>query len=185
MAFEIVRNDITKMHVDAIVNAANSGLLRGGGVCGAIFSAAGAEELQRACDAIGRCETGEAVITDGFRLPARYVIHTVGPVWRGGMQNEEALLRSCYIKSLELAKSRGLHSVAFPLISSGIFGYPKEEAVSVAISAIESFLQKNDMVVFLVLFDEQTYRLSKNCVHKRRRQLSETGGCELGRSINQ
>lgn len=167
MALKIVQNDITKMRVDAIVNAANSRLLRGGGVCGAIFSAAGAENLQRACDAIGFCDTGEAVITDGFRLPARYVIHTVGPVWRGGMQNEEAMLRSCYTKSLELAKSHGLCSVAFPLISSGIFDYPKEQAAFVAISAIEDFLLKNDMDVFLVLFDAETYRLVERIMQKR------------------
>jgi len=167
MALEIVQNDITKMRVDAIVNAANSRLLRGGGVCGAIFSAAGAENLQRACDAIGFCDTGDAVITDGFRLPARYVIHTVGPVWRGGMQNEEAMLRSCYTKSLELAKSHGLRSVAFPLISSGIFGYPKEQAAFVAISAIEDFLLKNDMDVFLVLFDAETCRLVESIMQKR------------------
>lgn len=147
------------MHVDAIVNAANSGLLRGGGVCGAIFAAAGAAELQNACARIGYCDTGEAVITEGFRLPAQYVIHTVGPVWRGGMQNEEALLRSCYIKSLELAKAHGLRSIAFPLISSGIFGYPRKEAVAVAISAIEGFLSKNEMDVYLVLFDKETYLL--------------------------
>ena len=161
MPLEIIQNDITKMHVDAIVNAANSGLLRGGGVCGAIFAAAGAEDLHKACANIGHCATGEAVITGGFRLPARYIIHTVGPVWHGGIQNEEVLLRSCYIKSLELAKAHGLQSVAFPLISSGIFGYPKEQAVAVAISAIETFLLENVMDVFLVLFDEETYRLAK------------------------
>ena len=166
MALEIVQNDITKMRVDAIVNAANSGLLRGGGVCGAIFAAAGAQDLQNACNAIGHCDTGEAVITEGFRLSARSIIHTVGPVWRGGMQNEETLLRSCYVKSLELAKSRGLKSVAFPLISSGIFGYPKEQAVAVAVSAIETFLTETDMDVFLVLFDEETYRLGKRYMQK-------------------
>lgn len=166
MALEIVQNDITKMRVDAIVNAANSGLLRGGGVCGAIFAAAGVQDLQNACNAIGHCDTGEAVITEGFRLPARYIIHTVGPVWRGGMENEEAFLHSCYIKSLELAKSRGLKSVAFPLISSGIFGYPKEQAVAVAVSAIETFLTENDMDVFLVLFDDETYRLGKTYMQK-------------------
>ncbi len=161
MALEIVQNDITKLRVDAIVNAANSGLLRGGGVCGAIFAAAGAEQLEKACAKIGHCDTGEAVMTEGFRLPARYIVHTVGSVWRGGMQNEEALLRSCYTKSLELAKSHGLQSIAFPLISSGIFGYPKEQAVEVALSTIETFLQKNNMDAFLVLFDEETYHLAK------------------------
>ncbi len=161
MALEIVQNDITKMRVDAIVNAANRGLLRGGGVCGAIFAAAGVEQLQKACAKVGHCDTGEAVMTEGFRLPARYIVHTVGPVWRGGTQDEKALLRSCYTKSLELAKSHGLESIAFPLISSGIFGYPKEQAVAVAFSEIEAFLQKNDMDVFLVLFDDETYHLAK------------------------
>lgn len=167
MPFGIVQGDITKMRVDAIVNAANTGLLWGGGVCGAIFSAAGGEKLQEACAAIGHCDTGDAVITSGFRLRARHVIHTVGPVWCGGTQNEEALLRSCYTKSLELAKSRGLKSVAFPLISSGIFGYPREQAISVAVSTIENFLLKNEMDVSLVLFDKETYRLCKNHIRKR------------------
>lgn len=154
MPLEIVHNDLTKMPVGAIVNAANSRLQQGGGVCGAIFAAAGAKKLQAECDKIGYCAVGDAVITGGYALPARYIIHTVGPVWRGGDQGEKALLSSCYTKSLELASAHGLHSVAFPLISTGIFGYPKDEALSVAAMAIKSFLEKQAMTVYLVLFDQ-------------------------------
>lgn len=172
MPFRIVRGDITKMRVDAIVNAANTSLSRGGGVCGAIFSAAGAEELQRACERIGRCRTGEAVITDGFRLPAKRIIHTAGPVWRGGGCGEEELLRSCYVKSLDLAKANGLKSIAFPLISSGIYGYPKAAAAAVAVSAIKAFLEENDkgnnMEATLVAYDEDTARVC----HEAERSLS-------------
>ncbi|HHX75242.1 MAG TPA: macro domain-containing protein [Firmicutes bacterium] len=154
MPFHIVNNDITKMQVDAIVNAANTSLKMGGGVCGAIFRAAGAEQLQAACDAIGGCRTGQAVITPGYKLPAKYVIHTPGPVWQGGDKGEEQLLRSCYLSSLELAKQHGCKSVAFPLISAGIYGYPKEQAMKVATTAIGDFLRDNDdgMDVYLVLF---------------------------------
>ena len=152
MPFEVVRNDITKMKVDAIVNAANTGLQMGGGVCGAIFSAAGAEDLQRECDSIGSCETGQAVITKGYRLPAKYVIHTPGPVWHGGKHGEKELLRSCYRSSLALAQKHGCTSIAFPLISSGIFGYPKDEALNVATAAINDFLTENEMSVYLVIF---------------------------------
>ncbi|MDR1741228.1 MAG: macro domain-containing protein [Synergistaceae bacterium] len=153
MPFNIVHGDITKMETDAIVNAANNGLQMGGGVCGAIFAAAGAEALQQECDAFGGCDTGDAVITNGYALPAKYVIHAVGPVWHGGEAGEEALLRSCYEKSLALAKTHDCQSVAFPLISAGIFGYPREEAMRVASEAITAFLAENDMTVYLVLFD--------------------------------
>ena len=120
MPFQIVRNDITELHVDAIVNAANSGLRAGGGVCGAIFRRAGMQRLQAACDAIGHCPVGGSVITPGFSLPAKYVIHAVGPIWQGGGQGEEALLRRCYRSALALARDEGLQSVAFPLMSAGI-----------------------------------------------------------------
>lgn len=173
MPFEIVRNDITKMHTDAIVNAANEKLIAGGGVCGAIFNAAGAEELQKACDDIGGCKTGQAVITPGFGLPARYIIHAVGPVWHGGAQGEDALLRSCYRNALELAKEHGLTSIAFPLISSGIFGYPKEDALQVAVSEIKSFLYDNEMDVYLVVFDKQAFDISQNRYNSIQSYISE------------
>lgn len=153
MSFEIAHGDITKINADAIVNAANSMLQMGGGVCGAIFRAAGAIQLQKACNEIGRCETGQAVITKGFELPAQYIIHTVGPIWRGGMNGEAERLASCYRNCLELAKKHHITSVAFPLISSGIYGYPKEEALQIAIEAIGSFLKESDLTVYLVLYE--------------------------------
>lgn len=163
MPFEIVQGDITQMKVDAIVNAANTSLQRGGGVCGAIFSAAGEKELQRECDAIGGCKTGQAVLTKGYRLPAKYIIHTPGPVWSDGGHGEPELLRSCYLNALALAQKHGCKSIAFPLISSGIFGYPKDEALDVATTAITDFLTQNDeklkdenLSVYLVLFDRKT-----------------------------
>ncbi|HSI66423.1 MAG TPA: macro domain-containing protein [Planococcus sp. (in: firmicutes)] len=161
MPLEIVRHDITKMKTDAIVNAANSSLKMGGGVCGAIFNAAGPEALQQACDRIGHCDAGEAVHTDAFGLDAKFIIHTVGPVWEGGSNNEEALLRNCYRNSLELAHRLGCESIAFPLISSGIFGYPKEPAFRIAISEIEAFLLNHEMQVSLVVFDRQSFGISE------------------------
>lgn len=161
MPFTIVRNDITKMPVDAIVNAANPSLRMGGGVCGAIFKAADAEKLQAECNAIGGCETGQAVITPGHNLPAKYIIHTPGPVWQGGRHGEETLLRGCYINSLMLAAQHGCDSVAFPLISSGIYGYPKKEALRVAVAAIQDFLRHSDMAIFLVVFDKAAVAISE------------------------
>lgn len=161
MPLQIVRNDITKMEVDAIVNAANSHLKMGGGVCGAIFNAAGAKELQAECDSIGGCNTGDAVITKGHKLPAKYIIHAVGPVWNGGNSNEEKLLTGCYKNSLNLAKSYNLDSIAFPLISSGIYGYPKDKAFRVAVSAIQEFLLENDMMVYLIVFDKKAVEISE------------------------
>lgn len=161
MPFEIIRNDITKLKVDAIVNAANTALLQGGGVCGAIFEAAGSRLLQKACDEIGSCKTGEAVITEGFALPAKYIIHTVGPIWTGGMEKESQLLKNCYKNSLELAKKENLTSIAFPLISSGIYGYPKDQALHIAITAIGEFLMTNDMLVYLIVFDKGSLLLSE------------------------
>lgn len=160
MPFKIVRNDITKMQVDAIVNAANTALRPGGGVCGAIFNAAGYDALEKECSKIGHCPTGSAVITSGGKLYAKYIIHTPGPVYRSGNNGEEILLRSCYTSSLELAYSYNLSSIAFPLISSGIYGYPKKEALKVAIDAILSFPQISQIDVYLIVYDKNAFEIS-------------------------
>jgi len=161
MPLQIIRNDITKMEVDAVVNAANSQLKVGGGVCGAIFKAAGAMELQTECDIKGVCNTGDAVITKGYKLPAKYIIHAVGPVWNDENSNDEKFLTDCYKNSLNLAKDYNLNSIAFPLISSGIYGYPKDKAFRVAVSAIQEFLLENDMMVYLIVFDKQAVEISE------------------------
>lgn len=161
MPLLIVRNDITKMNVDVIVNATNPMLKMGGGVSGAIFTIAGRKQLQDACDAIGHCAQGDAVITPGFDLPAKYVIHTVGPVWHGGYSGESDQLADCYTRSLHLAKQHGCESIAFPLVSSGTYRYPKQEALNIAISAISAFLLEHDMTVYLVVYDAKAFMLSK------------------------
>lgn len=161
MPFNIIRNDITQLETDAIVNAANVHLKEGGGVCGAIFAVAGKEKLQKACDRIGGCNVGEAVITKGFDLKANYIIHTVGPVYGKDPLNEENQLYSCYFNSLELAKRKRLKSIAFPLISSGIYGYPKAEAIKIATRAIKDFLAENEMTVFLVVYDKSAFGISE------------------------
>jgi len=160
MTLEIVRNDITQMNVDVIVNAANTALKVGGGVCGAIFEAAGTVELQKACDEIGFCAPGQSVITDSFQLQAKKIIHTVGPIWKDGQQKEEEQLRACYMNSLALATTHNYDSIAFPLISTGIYGYPKGKARQVAISAISSFLLDHEMQVYLVVFDKKSFKIS-------------------------
>ncbi len=162
MPLEIIRNDITKMHVDAIVNAANENLQMGGGVCGAIFHAAGAKELQAACNEIGNCPTGKAVVTPAFKLNAKYIIHAVGPIWSGGRHGEEQQLRSAYSNALHLAEELKCESIAFPLISSGIYGYPREQALDIAISEIRQFLSQQEMLVYLVVFDEKSFVLSES-----------------------
>lgn len=174
MPFNIIRQDITEMKVDAIVNAANTELKMGGGVCGAIFKSAGTDQLQVACDALAPIKTGEAVITPGFDLDAKFIIHAAGPIYREWSKEEnERLLRSAYLSSLEIAAEHGLESIAFPLISSGIYGYPKDEALSVGTSTIQEFLLDHEMEVTLVVFDKASFEISSERLDSVERYIDD------------
>ncbi|MCK5758057.1 MAG: macro domain-containing protein [Clostridiales bacterium] len=173
MPFEIIRNDITKVEVDAVVNAANSNLKMGSGVCGALFSAAGKENLRKECDEIGYCDEGQAVITDAYKLPSKHIIHTVGPVWKDGYSNEEKLLKAAYTNSLKLAIKNNCKSIAFPLISTGHFGYPKKEAFQVAINTISDFLDKNEIIVYLVIFDKESLEVSEKRLYAVKKYIDD------------
>ena len=151
-----IRGDITRLEVDVVVNAANSGLARGGGVCGAIFAAAG-PGLDEACGALGGCPTGDARITPGFGLPAEFIVHAVGPVWHGGDSGEAALLESCYRRSVEVAREAGAESIAFPALSTGIYGYPKRPAAEIAVRTLRECA--DDLDVVLIAFDAETLEI--------------------------
>ncbi len=157
---EIVKGDITKQNVDAIVNAANTSLLGGGGVDGAIHRVAGPQLLEE-CKTLDRCKTGEAKITKGYNLPAKFVIHTVGPIWHGDKSNEDVLLASCYRKSLELAVKNNIKTIAFPSISTGTYRFPVERAAKIATSEVKNFLEKDKTIekVIFVCFDDTTFKV--------------------------
>ena len=165
----IVKESVTKLLIDCVVNAANEGLWAGGGVCGVIFAEAGHEQLTRACRAIGRCETGGAVITPGFDLCAKHIIHAVGPVWNGGRSGDAELLYNAYYNSLKLAKENEISSIGFPLISSGIFGYPKEQAWERGLSACLDFIAKNadyDIDIYFTVLNDAALRLGKGVLDR-------------------
>ena len=166
MSLKTLQGDITKLDVDAIVNAANEALLGGGGVDGAIHRAAG-KELLAECRTLGGCRTGQAKITKGYLLPAKYVIHTVGPVWHGGDQGEPELLQNAYQNSLEIAREKGLKSIAFPAISTGVYGYPKEAAAEIAVDTALTFLESCDMEILLVAFSKADSQRYERLIQKK------------------
>lgn len=161
MPLQIIRENIVHMKTDAIVNITNTFLEAGGGVCSSIFDSAGYEAMKKACQKIGHCEIGKAVITPGFDLPAKYVIHTIGPTWRGGTYGEGTILRSCYRSALMLAARNHLETISFPLIETGLLGYPKDKALSVAVSEISLFLMHHEMLVNIVVYDRSSFQLSQ------------------------
>ena len=168
-SIKIQKTGITDLDTDCIVNAANSQLAQGSGVCGAIFRAAGARELQAACNKIGHCPTGGAVITPGFALKAKYVIHAVGPIWQGGSHNEPQNLYSCYRESLERARENDCHSIGFPLISAGIFGYPKDKAWHKALQSCSDWIEENpdyDMDIIFAVLDDRIMELGQKTMEE-------------------
>ena len=164
---EVIKKDITKLKIDAIVNAANSRLLGGGGVDGAIHRAAGPELLEE-CKTLNGCPTGEAKVTEGYKLPAKYVIHTVGPVWKGGNNKEAVLLENCYRNSLLLAQTHNCDTIAFPNISTGIYGYPKQEAAEIAIRTVKDFLKTEKILtqIYFVCFDDINFSIYSEILRK-------------------
>ena len=173
MPMVVVRNDITKIEADAIVNPANKRLAHGNGTSDAIFEKAGAEKLAQACRAIGSCEPGCAVATDGFSLPCKYIIHAVGPLYVDGGRGEEALLRSAYLSALKLAQDKGCKSIAFPLLSSGNMKYPKDAAMRVALTVIGEYVIQHDLLVYLVVYDNASFELSKKLFAEVRNHIDE------------
>ncbi|MDO5715552.1 MAG: macro domain-containing protein [Tissierellia bacterium] len=155
MAIHIIRKNIVELEVDAIVNAANTMLQRGGGVCGAIFQGAASKKLDEECSELAPIKTGEAVMTNGYNLKAKYIIHTAGPIYQDGSHNEDALLQDSYQNSLELGFQEGLNSIAFPLISTGIYGYPKKEAMEIAIETMKNFLKDYEMEIYIAVLNKE------------------------------
>lgn len=181
MPIQIIHQDITEMTVDAVVNAANTELLMGGGVCGAIFKAAGAEKLQKACDKLSPIATGEGVLTPAFNLPAKHIIHVAGPIYScQSPAQSEVLLRNSYRNALAIAADHKCSSIAFPLISSGIYGYPKMEALKVALETIQNFLLDHEMEVYLTIFDREMLFISQSLLDE---MLSDLDKCLLQHTI--